>query len=289
MGDITESYQPPVDQLLTLGQPERHGTGVDYEKLGIGREQVAELIRMATDQGLNSAPSDSALVWAPVHAWWALAQLRVEEAIVPLLGLLSRIDANNDDWVGEEVPRVLAAIGPASLEPAAAYLADTSNDQWARIAAAKTLGFLGKSHPETRGACVARLTERLAQYAGQSEILNAALISPLLDLRAVESAPLMEQAFTAGRVDESVNGDWEDAAIELGLQTRREHPRKPNKFTRLGEQLRTALGYRLDADGQLVPSVSTESPVATRTERKTGRNEQCPCGSGRKFKKCCGP
>jgi hypothetical protein len=25
-----------------------------------------------------------------------------------------------------------------------------------------------------------------------------------------------------------------------------------------------------------------------RAERRIGRNEPCPCGSGRKFKKCCG-
>jgi hypothetical protein len=26
-----------------------------------------------------------------------------------------------------------------------------------------------------------------------------------------------------------------------------------------------------------------------RTALKAGRNEPCPCGSGKKFKKCCGP
>jgi len=35
-----------------------------------------------------------------------------------------------------------------------------------------------------------------------------------------------------------------------------------------------------------------ESHVTTaqpgKTQPKTGRNEPCPCGSGRKFKKCCG-
>lgn len=25
-----------------------------------------------------------------------------------------------------------------------------------------------------------------------------------------------------------------------------------------------------------------------RTEQKVGRNDPCPCGNGRKFKKCCG-
>lgn len=31
------------------------------------------------------------------------------------------------------------------------------------------------------------------------------------------------------------------------------------------------------------------NPPKTRTaEKKVGRNEPCPCGSGKKFKKCCG-
>jgi SWIM/SEC-C metal-binding protein len=33
-----------------------------------------------------------------------------------------------------------------------------------------------------------------------------------------------------------------------------------------------------------------QNPVQTRTvETKVGRNAPCPCGSGHKFKKCCGP
>ncbi len=36
-------------------------------------------------------------------------------------------------------------------------------------------------------------------------------------------------------------------------------------------------------DGELVPV----KPVV-RSSPKTGRNEPCPCGSGKKFKKCCG-
>ncbi len=31
----------------------------------------------------------------------------------------------------------------------------------------------------------------------------------------------------------------------------------------------------------------TKSPIK-RVAKKIGRNELCPCGSGRKFKKCCG-
>ena len=37
------------------------------------------------------------------------------------------------------------------------------------------------------------------------------------------------------------------------------------------------------ADGELV----SETPI-TREEPKVGRNDPCPCGSGKKYKKCCG-
>ncbi len=208
---------------------------------------------------------------------------------MPLLSLLPRIHANNDDWVGEDMPRVLAAIGPAAIEPVTAYLADTTHDDWARVAAAITLGRVGKAYPATRAACVARLTAQLERFAEQSEHLNAFLISPLLDLRAVEAAPVMERAFASGRVDETVAGDWEDIQIELGLKIKREHPRKPNELTKLGEQLRSALGVKLTEDNQLVPLAREDAQTIERpAPTKVGRNDPCPCGSGKKFKKCCG-
>jgi uncharacterized protein YecA (UPF0149 family) len=48
---------------------------------------------------------------------------------------------------------------------------------------------------------------------------------------------------------------------------------------------RQTLAQSTDSD-----SSSEEEYVETylRPERKMGRNELCPCGSGQKFKKCCG-
>ncbi|MGE4565433.1 MAG: SEC-C metal-binding domain-containing protein, partial [Victivallaceae bacterium] len=35
--------------------------------------------------------------------------------------------------------------------------------------------------------------------------------------------------------------------------------------------------------------ISTEIPITfRRVDPKVGRNDDCPCGSGRKYKKCCG-
>lgn len=35
--------------------------------------------------------------------------------------------------------------------------------------------------------------------------------------------------------------------------------------------------------------ISTTSKNPSLPDRKIGRNEQCPCGSGKKYKRCCGP
>jgi len=36
------------------------------------------------------------------------------------------------------------------------------------------------------------------------------------------------------------------------------------------------------------PQMDASNRTVTNETQKTGRNEPCPCGSGRKFKKCCG-
>jgi len=40
--------------------------------------------------------------------------------------------------------------------------------------------------------------------------------------------------------------------------------------------------------GELIIDHNIINAPIVRTEQKTGRNDKCPCGSGRKYKKCCG-
>lgn len=300
---ITEDlYHPPVRQLLSLGEVHR-GEQVDYVALGLSMNDVPPLIRMATDYQLHGGPQDSPIVWAPVHAWRALAQLRATEAIAELVELFRRAD-DWDDWVSEDLPKALAQFGAAAIEPVTEFLANNSRGEWARTAAAKTLGEIGETHSELRQEVIARLSAQLEQFAGQSETLNAMLVAELWDLKAVEAMPVIERAFAAGRVDESVNGDVEDVQIHFGLKSVREHPPKPNKLTILGEKLRAqwrAAGLPLpDADGNFpeppppadeLPDWEIEPPavaVPYLAPPKVGRNDPCPCGSGKKYKKCCG-
>ena len=70
---MSETYRDPVAQLLTLGDPRQERRMAsewrDYPALGLAAEHVPELVRMALDEDLHWAGSESAEVWAPLHAW----------------------------------------------------------------------------------------------------------------------------------------------------------------------------------------------------------------------------
>ena len=241
-------YPPPVDQLLALGDVRGEREWRDYLALGLGPEHVPDLIRMATDPELNWAGEESAEVWAPLHAWRALGQLRAEAAIEPLLGQFEALD--DSDWFTEEMPEVFGLIGPVAIPALTAYLADEAHGTYPRVTATTCLQQIGQQYPEARDDCVAALTRQLEAFDGNDPALNAFLILSLTKLQAVEAAPLMERAFAEDSVDELVMGNWDDVQVELGLK---EPPPRDDRFRRL---------FGLGAGLPRSTAVADESPAS---------------------------
>lgn len=210
-------YSPPVSQLLTQGDCRHQPDWPDYLSLGLKPDHVPELIRMSLDETLHQSSSDSAYVWAPIHAWRALGQLRATDAAAPLCQLFAHIDEYHDDWAAEDLPLALGMIGPVALPALTDYMTDYSHGFWARVAAIRGIKEIGVQHPNTRGECINLLADQLVQPAHGDPSFNAFIICRLLDLGAVEAAPVIEQAFVDNAVDMTIVGDWEDAQIELGL------------------------------------------------------------------------
>jgi hypothetical protein len=161
-----------------------------------------------------------------VHAWRALGQLRAEAAIEPLLSLLQLFEDDDDDAVAEELPRVYAMIGAAAIPALTAYLGDPTHGQFARAVAAEALDHIGQRYAAKRDDCVAALSGQLELFMENPIALNGLIVGSLLKLKAVESAPLIERIFAAGRIDLMSVGDWEDVQVELGLKAKREHPKR---------------------------------------------------------------
>jgi hypothetical protein len=268
----TTPYAFPLDKLLTLGDARpTMSRWPDYRQHGLAPEHIPDLIRMATDEELNLADSDSLEVWAPMHAWRALGQFRAESAAGPLLSLLHWIDDNDDDMINEEVPEVLGMIGPAAIPAVVEYLADASHGLWARVAAASSLKEIGQRHPDSRDECVAVLTRQLEHFGEQDKSLNAFLVGPLRDLGAVESAPVMERAFAANRVDIGVQGDWEDVQIDMRLRQERETPKPDYAASTLGVEQVTSI-----REGLKQLAERTSGPKKSKAKKRDKRKQQEP-------------
>lgn len=213
-------YSAPVDALLSLGETHVHKWPDYLKQFNWAAADIPELIRMATDSELNWADSESLEVWAPVHAWRSLGQLRAEAAINPLISIFNEMD--DSDWFREEMPEVFGLIGPCAIPATAEFLATPNKLFSSRWMSAEILVKIGQQHPSSRDECVSVLVKQLEQSSKNSRELNGALICAFIDLEATEAAPLIEAVFSANRVDTSIPGDWVDVQYALGLITRSE-------------------------------------------------------------------
>ena len=116
----------------------------------------------------------------------------------------------------------------------------------------------------------------------EDETVVAYAICNLLDLNAKESLPLIQQAFEDERVDEFV----------IILDDVEEFFDLPRAAARPKPAWNIAAESADDAEEDdtvpfpLPPAPSAPQPYVAAL--RVGRNDPCPCGSGKKYKKCCG-
>ncbi|QTA86335.1 HEAT repeat domain-containing protein [Desulfonema magnum] len=290
---MTPAYTYPTAKLLKYGDCRSFMKWPDYlSEFGFTSEHIPELIRMATDKTLNWAGCDSSEVWAPVHAWRALGQLHAEEATEPLMSLLHEPD--DADWAREELPIVFQMIGQKAVPALVRYLAEDSHGTFPRIAAGRSLKRIGNAFPEVREQCLEALGKHLERFRDNNPTLNAFLISCLTDLRAMKLLPLIKQAFDSDSVDLMVAGDLEDIEIEFGVRKQRSEPRPLTPLQKSLGPILEQIKIRQEAKDriQMRKKDRTQQRVKDRIQQETkgqkiGRNKPCPCGSGKKYKKCC--
>jgi SEC-C motif-containing protein len=116
------------------------------------------------------------------------------------------------------------------------------------------IGYLGESlHPDHRDDYDEQATRRWAQKAEWTG----------LEVRSTEA------------------GSSEDEAVVEFVANYRENG-KPHRHHEFGHFVRNeGRWYYLDGSPPKLETVVNDGP-------KVGRNDPCPCGSGKKYKKCCG-
>ena len=273
--ELPHGYADPVSRLLDMEADDllRPEKWPNYAaRFGFSPEHIPALIQMACDMSLHNGGGMTHEVWAPVHAWRALAQFRAVEAVAPLLESYPEIADSEAPY--EELCDVFHMIGPAAVPALSAALATGTLRSSPACILMDGLVKIGMGYPGHRDACIAAITYVLDRADNNDPETNGWAISTLMDLKAIEAIDTIREAFRLDAVDHSIAGDLEDVEIGLGLRTRRSTPAKKLHFT---------WGSRPAEEIEITRDMVEEEVRAP----KIGRNEPCPCGSGKKYKKCC--
>jgi hypothetical protein len=262
-------YPPILTPLLNLVPSFLSDRWPDYVKeFGLGEQHIPDLIRMATDLNLHNASDDTPLIWAPMHALRALGQLRASPAVVPLLRFCNEVAPYESDFLLDDFGKVLGLIGEDALQPVLSSIKNPATHEWVRDDLALALTEIGKNHPHIRSACVQALIELLEEGRHTNPECNAWVVAALLDLKAVEAAPVIEKAFAESAVAEEIVGSWDHVAYDLGLRAEPPPARRFVDFGHLGPGLDPFIG----TPSEMRPTLKSKARAkAKRKQAKASR------------------
>jgi len=251
------------------------------------------------------------LDFAAFHALHLLAEVRGVEGCPHLLKFLSMPPAAVDFWLGDwrgyisQIARIIEGDLPACME----WLKSPGIDSRAKGMVVEAMEQVAKSAPARLGEIASGLGEVL-EYVITSpkdeNILDTGfiflLISALTELRAVDELPVIRRAYEMDLVELFKCGNLMEIEGDMVLPMNPPKPWRPmlEQYEKYGsEDDPDEEDTPIDPIGGLLPdkpfpAFSTPPPPGLAAggnnhpvEREVGRNDPCPCGSGKKFKKCC--
>ena len=266
------------------------------------RQDLLEPLLRALERGIGDpkgTPPGEAMLFS--YAAYLLAKWREPRAYPLFIRWLSLPGRGAFDLGGDTVTqdgkRFLAGVCGGNLEPIQQLILNRDADEFCRGQAIEALALLAawREIPHQTASdyflWLAREgLEREPTYAWD-ELANACV-----DIEAVEVFPELRRAYEEGFANPQVMGLEEIDQVEAGprgqwlAQFRERHPPIGDvaKETSWWQCFRDDPLEQVIRDARHESAQSRLSPQPRRAAPKTGRNDPCPCGSGKKFKKCCG-
>jgi hypothetical protein len=248
---------------------------------------------------------------AHFFAIFLLTEFQAEESFPFILDAFSLPGELPFDLFGDAVTstlaRILAQFAGDRPEVMDALIRDPKLNEYVRWEAAQCYVHLVRDKRLTQKEAVERLRQHLLwAVAEKDEAVIGGLICVLVSFAPEEALADIEEAFRLGLVDEDLVGL---GTVESSIAEGEERVRKELEWcSETGiddtiEELRHWAAFaekraprpapppptpRAHFAAPREPAEPVAAPVSSGVPR-AGRNDPCPCGSGKKFKKCCRP
>ncbi len=242
----------------------------------------------------------------PVHSVFLLTELNATESLYKIFQILRKdedfLDFWFDDFLTEEIWRVIYQLGNNQLEALKKFLFEPDIYVIVRYEIFCAVAQIAWHQNERRPEVVkwmedvfTYLLEKKNKYSFEIDDFIGLAIGDVMNLKIKELLPLVEKLFDNGMVAVEMCGDLSRVKSDiLDLETRHNNKRDIlNIYDRYTDIISTWAGYMEEESkdnnaGNVSEGVTTETlPVEDAGTEKIGRNSPCPCGSGKKYKKCC--
>jgi hypothetical protein len=246
------------------------------------RDDAVFYLRKLIQDGVYWRRSGPGEGWSPIHAMHILALIKSREALELLLDI---IRYHNDDlfgWLTENVASLLVAFGEDAYERIKEFTEDATLETFARSAGVTGLAVLAKKYPSHLNDAKEHIIKLLNTTSDNT--FASLIVDDLASFHDLSVLPEIHRVFQEGKIEEFhiteedveliIKGEYDDDF--------KRHTEEPIKhFSRESIEYLHSLHYDKPKENY------TKGDKKPPKEKKVGRNDPCPCGSGKKYKKCC--
>ena len=237
-----------------------------------------------------------------LHAILLLGELGAVESFPVLLRILSQHDEYYElyfgDYLSEGLWEPVYKIANTKLDELKEYMLEPDKYTFAKSMLFSMVEQIVAHQPERKDEVkqwYQDLCNEFAKCSVDDNVLDSELLGLMIwsyvDLVAKEAGPFIKPLFKKGWVSEDVCGSYDEIMSEE-RDIRIDKQEILSIDERYDNILNSWIGYREEEEYEKeFPDQSNwwseeiNQPVVN--ENKVGRNDPCPCGSGKKYKKCC--
>lgn len=268
------------------------------------REEITPHLMRALQEAVERpVDSEEEASFLPLYAMFLLAQFREQRPYPLIMGLCKlprdSLDGLIGDTITEGLPRIIASVFDGDTKPIKSVIEDSSIDEYVRGSAIRSLSILVHEGVIEREEVIAYFTELFrTRLERETSHVWDELASEAVDLYAKTLADDIRGAYEKGLLwpgymePEEVEEIFAMQEEAILARSKKRHkgliddvveemhwwacfsPRQESR-PKLAEPFRAAAGRQHAGTG-------------VRSAPKVGRNAPCPCGSGKKYKRCCG-
>jgi len=246
----------------------------------------------------------------PLHALFLLAYKKSEQSLPAVLNLYRQGQKLLRFWFGDMLETasiyVFGNIGTSKIDTLKGFLKEEQLSYASKIGVTHGMLHIGLKHPETKEPEIVEAYCNIFSYfvanKESDELIDTDLITQMvwncLYLDADSLADVIKALYVSNLVEPNIVGDKETVLKEIKNPNYRESYWQPffDDIYELYDYLYDNwIGKNLPEEN--IPSENTSGLLDTQSPHSSpeelidysdvGRNDPCPCGSGRKYKHCC--